>query len=348
MAANDLLDRYLYAVSRHLPAQRRGAPAQNDLIAELAANLRAQMEDKEEALGRPLTEDEQADVLRRHGHPIVVAARYQPHRSLIGPELFPFYWFTVKRVLPWVVGIWLLVTAVTILFGPSATPIAQRVDVGHIITGLFGAVFQFLAWMTAGFALLEFFKGHMRNELAHPSWDPRKLPKADPVADQNGPRHPYADVIAGAVFLAWLLAFPHFPVLIFGPYAVLHMFNIDLPAIWHTFYWVFVAFFCVQLAAKISLLFRPVRRYYLLIESIIHLLGIGVIAFLLRAHDYVAQGTFGSNPMSPETVATVNASIHRGLVLVLLIAIAQLIWGTVQRLRPRQTDRVTTKVGAPS
>ena len=39
MAANDLLDRYLYAVSRHLPAQRRGAPAQNDLIAELAANL---------------------------------------------------------------------------------------------------------------------------------------------------------------------------------------------------------------------------------------------------------------------------------------------------------------------
>jgi hypothetical protein len=335
-------------VSRHLPAQRRGAPAQNDLIAELAANLRAQMEDKEEALGHPLTEDEQADVLRRHGHPIVVAARYQPHRSLIGPELFPFYWFTVKRVLPWVVGIWLLVTAVTILFGPSTTPIAQRVDVGHIITGLFGAVFQFLAWMTAGFALLEFFKGHMRNELAHPSWDPRKLPKADPVADQNGPRHPYADVIAGAIFLAWLLAFPHFPVLIFGPYAVLHMFNIDLPAIWHTFYWVFVAFFCVQLAAKISLLFRPVRRYYLLIESIIHLLGIGVIAFLLRAHDYVAQGTFGSNPMSPQTVATVNASIHRGLVLVLLIAIAQLIWGTVQRLRPRQTDRVTTKVGAPS
>lgn len=348
MAANDLLDRYLYAVSRHLPAQRRGAPAQNDIIAELAANLRAQMEDKEEALGRPLTEDEQADVLRRHGHPIVVAARYQPRRSLIGPELFPFYWFTVRRALPWVAGIWLLITAATILFGSWSTPLADRIDVGHIITGLFGTLFQFLAWLTAGFAMLEYFKGHMPNEFQHPDWDPRGLPKVDPDTDRNGPRHPYVDVIAGAAFLAWLLAFPHYPLLIFGPYAVLHLLNIDLPGIWRTFYWVFVAFQCIQLAAKIALLYRPVRRYYHLIDGIIHLLGIGLIVFLLRAHDYVAQGTFGNKPMSPQTVATVNASIHHGLVIVLIISIAGFLWEAVQRLRPRQTDRLTSKVGAPS
>jgi hypothetical protein len=73
MAANDLntlIDRYLYAVSRYLPAKRH-----DDLLTELAANLHSEMEDKAAALGRPLTEDEQADVLRRHGHPILVAAR---------------------------------------------------------------------------------------------------------------------------------------------------------------------------------------------------------------------------------------------------------------------------------
>ena len=348
MATNDLLDRYLYAVSRHLPARRRGDAAQNDLIAELAANLHAQMEDKEAELGRPLTEDEQAEVLRRHGHPIVVAARYQPHRSLIGPEIFPFYWFTLKRVLPWVVGIWLLANAATILFGSWNTPISERVDVGHIITGLLGTVFQFLAWMTAGFALLEYFKGHLRKELAHPTWDPRKLPKIDPVAERNGPRHPYADVIAGAVFLAWLLAFPHFPILIFGPYAILHLLNIDLPAVWHTFYWIIVVFNCIQLASKIALLSRPVRRYYHIIESVIHLLGIGMIAFLLRAHDYVGQASFGASPMSPQTVATINVSIHRGLLLVLIIASAQLLWDTVQWLRPKDAPRVPSKMGAPS
>jgi hypothetical protein len=341
--ANDLIDRYLYAVSRYLPAERQG-----DLVAELAANLHSQMEDKAAELGRPLTEDEQAELLRRHGHPILVAARYQPHRSLIGPEIFPFYWFAVKRILPWVVGIWLLVIVASLIFGSWDTPIAQRVDVGHIITGLFSAVFQFLAWITAGFALLEFFKGHLRNELDHPRWDPRKLPKADSVADQRGPRHPYADVIASAVFLTWLLAFPRFPVLMFGPYVAWHLLNIDLPAIWHTFYWIIVAFNCVQLTTKVALLFRPVRRYYHIVEGVLHLLGIAVIAFLLRAHDYVGQASFGGSPMSPQTVATINASIHGGLLIVLIIAIGQFLWDTAQSLRPRGPNRLASKIGAPS
>ena len=345
MAANDLLDRYLYAVRRHLPAYH-----QDDLVAELSANLRSEMDDRQEGLGRPLTEDEQVDVVRRHGHPILVAARYQPQRSLIGPEVFPFYWFTVKRVLPWVIGIWLLVTAVTIIFGSQGASIAERINVGQIITGLLGAVFQFLAWMTAGFAVLEFFKGHLHKEFTHPCWDPRKLPKADPVAEQNGPQHPYADAIAGAVFLAWLLAFPHFPILMFGPYATLHLFKIalDLPAIWHQFYWLVVAFNCVQLTARIALLFRPVRAYYRVIDTVIHLLGIGVIAWLLRAHDYIGQASFGGSPMSPHTVATVNLSIHRGLLLVLIMAAAQMIWDTAQWLRPKAPSPVANKMGAPS
>ena len=46
----ELLDRYLEAVKKHLPWQR-----QDDIIAELRANLEAQLEDKEAGLGRPLT-----------------------------------------------------------------------------------------------------------------------------------------------------------------------------------------------------------------------------------------------------------------------------------------------------
>ena len=342
MAANDLLDRYLYAVRRYLPAYH-----QDDLVAELSANLRAQMDDKQAVLGRPLTEDEQIEVVRRHGHPILVAARYQPQHSLIGPEVFPFYWFTIKRVLPWVVGIWLLVTAVATIFGSPDMQPGRHVDVGHIITGLFGAVFQFLAWITIGFALLEYFKGHLSHEFTHPHWDPRKLPKADPIADQNGPHHPYADAIAGAVFLAWLSAFPRFPVLMFGPYVSWHLLNMDLPVIWHQFYWLIIAFNCIQLATRIALLFRPVRRYYHAIETVMHLLGIGIIAFLLRGHDYFGQATFGGSPMSPQTVATVNASIHNGLLLVLIIAIAKFLWDTAQWLRPK-VGTATTRVPYPT
>jgi hypothetical protein len=338
MATNDLLDRYLYAVRRYLPAYH-----QDDLVAELSANLHSEMDDKQAELGRPLTEDEQVDVVRRHGHPILVAARYQPQRWLIGPEVFPFYWFTIRRVLPWVVGIWLLVTAATIIFGAQSTPIAHRIDAGQIITGLFGAIFQFVAWITVGFALLEYFKGHLSKEFTHPHWDPRKLPQVDLVADQKGPHHPWADAIAGAVFLAWLLAFPRFPVLMFGPYVSWHLLNMDLPEVWHQFYWLVVAFNCIQLTARIALLFRSVRRHYPIIETVIHLLGIGIIASLLRVHDYIGQATFGGSPMSPQTVATVNLSIHRGLLLVLILALGQLLWDTARRLRTKAARQIPAR-----
>jgi hypothetical protein len=306
------------------------------------------MEDKESELGRPLTQDEQADVLRRHGHPLLVAARYQPQRSLIGPEIFPFYWFTVQRVLPLVVGVYLLAMAANIIFGSQDTPIAQHFDVGRLITGLFGAIFQFLAWVTICFAAVEFFKGDLRDKIYHPSWDPRKLPRADPAANQIGPRHPYADVIASGAFLAWLLAFPRFPVLMFGPVVAWHLLNIDLPAIWHQFYWVIVGFNAIQLASKIALLQPPVRRYYHLIDSVIHVLGIGIIAFLLRTHDYIGQATFGGSPMSAASVATLNENIHRGLLFVLILAIGKFIWDTVQWLRPATAPRIANKMGASS
>jgi hypothetical protein len=89
----NLLNRYLQAVAKCLPGAGR-----DDIIAELRANILSQMEDREQEVGRPLTEDERADILRRYGNPTIIAGRYSAHnlglafgRQLIGPELFPFY-----------------------------------------------------------------------------------------------------------------------------------------------------------------------------------------------------------------------------------------------------------------
>ena len=48
----ELLDRYLQAVKKHLPWKR-----QDDIIAELRVNLESQLEEREDELGRPLTEE---------------------------------------------------------------------------------------------------------------------------------------------------------------------------------------------------------------------------------------------------------------------------------------------------
>ena len=80
----NLLERYLQAIGRYLPPTTK-----DDTLAELRANLLAEMDERAEDLGRPLTDAETAGILRAHGKPEQVALRYLPQRSLIGPTHLP-------------------------------------------------------------------------------------------------------------------------------------------------------------------------------------------------------------------------------------------------------------------
>ena len=95
----DLVERYLGAVRWNLPADRA-----DDIVAELGDLIHARIEDREEALGRPLGKDEISQLLKEFGHPLAVSGQYHEQRALIGPEVFPFYWFAL-RVLLAVVGL---------------------------------------------------------------------------------------------------------------------------------------------------------------------------------------------------------------------------------------------------
>ena len=90
----DLLERYLHALAKYLPAKSR------DVVAELRVNLQSRIDDQEETLSRPLNEAELTSILKDHGHPLLVAMRYHPQRYLIGPAIFPIYWRVLKIALP--------------------------------------------------------------------------------------------------------------------------------------------------------------------------------------------------------------------------------------------------------
>ena len=103
-----LVDRYLGAVKDNLPRAQR-----DDIIEELEDSLRSRMEDEAATRGRPLTEAEEAAILKEFGNPMAVAARYRGDersvtfgRRLIGPELFPTYMkvLTVNVVITLVIG----------------------------------------------------------------------------------------------------------------------------------------------------------------------------------------------------------------------------------------------------
>src|SRR5918993_1266530 len=89
-----LIDRYLQNVRLSLPATRR-----DDIVRELAEDIRTQVADREAELGRDLTETEQDALLKKFGHPLALATRYGPQRHVIGPALFPVYWMTLKIAL---------------------------------------------------------------------------------------------------------------------------------------------------------------------------------------------------------------------------------------------------------
>lgn len=209
---NSLLHRYLAAVSRHLPADRK-----EDILAELSANLQAGFDDREEELGRLLSVEEQAAVLKRHGHPMEVALRYQPQRSLIGPAVFPLYAYVLKRAAPMVVLVVMVVgLAMSMAADGTGALLAQLGRLPRVL-------FFFWAVTTLVFAALEYAMTHYGVKLPRMrDWHPAKLPAADRTEPLRGiaPKHPMADLVFEALFLAWLVAVPRFPVLLFfGPAA---------------------------------------------------------------------------------------------------------------------------------
>ena len=94
----DLIDRYLIAVRCQLPRH-----LQDDIVPELKDSLRSEAEEHERASGHPMTQDEQAALLKKRGHPFLMASRYLPQQFLIGPALFPYYRQALKFVVFWVV-----------------------------------------------------------------------------------------------------------------------------------------------------------------------------------------------------------------------------------------------------
>src|SRR6478609_2308097 len=156
----ELLDRYIQAVRFWLPKAQ-----QNDIIAELGDDIRSQIEDKESALGRPINEDELVAVLEQTGHPMRVAARYQPQQSLIGPALFPIYKFVLKMVSIFYLVPWVLVWIGLVVFVPSHRAENPALTVLGGWASLWHTAFIFFGIITLVFAVVERFQSNVSGVL---------------------------------------------------------------------------------------------------------------------------------------------------------------------------------------
>src|SRR5438270_167563 len=166
----ELLDRYLYEVRRYLPAAQ-----QDDIIAEISDAIQSQFEEREGQLGRPLSASEQTKIVKAFGHPKLVASRYQPAQYLIGPDIYPFYWYTLKIALTGVLALELLGALIAALLNPTPLPafIKNIAVVWPTIFLVFGVVtFIFVALERTGSG------SSVLAKLGIDKWNPRALPRA--------------------------------------------------------------------------------------------------------------------------------------------------------------------------
>jgi hypothetical protein len=192
----ELVDRYLQAVRFWLPREQ-----QDDIARELTEDILSEIEEEERGLGRLMTADEVAVVLKRRGRPFVVANRYLPQRQLIGPLLFPIYALVLKLIGLVYVLPWILVWAFALAFVPSA-----RGHVARDLDTLWNIVLQIFAAVTVIFAVQEHYFGGTKL-LA--DWDPRRLPTLRQRDVQRIPRaSSIAQTVANLIFMAWWAGFP--------------------------------------------------------------------------------------------------------------------------------------------
>jgi hypothetical protein len=193
----ELLDRYLYEVRRHLPAAQ-----QDDIIAEISDAIQSQFEDRERQLGRQLTASEEAAIVKAFGHPKIVASRYQPAQYLIGPEIYPFYWYTLRIALAAALALELLGALIAALLKPAPLPALL-----NNITVMWPTIFLVLGVVTCIFVALE-RTGSSSSVLAKlgiDKWNPRALPR--PTHGEVPRFSLLIEALANILFMLWLLNF---------------------------------------------------------------------------------------------------------------------------------------------
>jgi len=239
----ELLDRYLQAVKFWLPRAQR-----DDIVAELGEDIRSRIEEEESSLGRKLNEAEVAAILKERGRPLLVASRYLPQESLIGPALFPIYRFVLKIVVLYPAA-WLLVSAGLMIFFPH---LRGEESLGGALLQMWGplwhATFAVVVMVTVVFVVLE--RVQSRSNFLQ-DWEPLKLPPArDPhrISRANSS----FEVAANVIFIAILASGT-----VSGSFHLGGGVRLDLAPAWQGFLWAFLLLALANITLSAANLFHP-------------------------------------------------------------------------------------------
>lgn len=302
----DVVDRYLQSVRSYLPGK-----VQDDFVAELRENIQSQVEDREERLGRPLTEEERVAILRAHGHPFLVAGAYRSDgrrlvlgREVIGPALFPFY-----RLALIAVG---TMTILVLAFASVANMAGGRPPIPAFRT----AFFQLSLLVTIATVVFAALDAHFRRTAQ--TWDPRTL-----RSSTRAPVGPIARRVQATIQIAATLAFLWFWVVPapvgFARYAAAH--DMQLGQAWSLLHLGLTTSTVLSLVTPALVVFRPAwHRFRWLVTLFSSGAFIAFAAAALWSRDWLLPAA-GLDPLEAMDVASACLRINGGIGLVLALGI---------------------------
>jgi hypothetical protein len=316
------LDRFLRSIEPLLPSVER-----DDIIKELAANIRAEFDDKEAELGRPLSDAEQDAILQQHGSPLALAGRYQTQerrlafgRELIGPALFPLY----LRVLKIVLGLTLAacIAVVAILKGPLEIIDAIPATLVHLLVQ-FGIV-------TLCFVTAERTLGQALSK-SPPRPRTEWIPRGESIAE----------FIALTVIAGWLIAVWKSPIWIVDAQTP----GIRFGPVWHQ---VFLPIILTTIAGMVQagiIAIQPTwTRFHSISMIVLDVAGLAIIVYLLQAGDWLIVVDPDPTGESARKIALVNKYVFLVSLLITAVAIAGHLMFHAVRLVRLANPRIT--VGA--
>lgn len=302
----DLLDRYVAAVRRNLPARKA-----DDIAAELRDVLLERAEAREAALDRSLDAGEWERLLVEFGHPLVVAGRYRDRQSLIGPELYPFYLYSLKLFG----AITLLGVAVMTVIRAVTNPGDVGQVAGQLLHSLWWAATTVVGTTTIVFALVERYGGFERH---FRDWKPADLPEVE-RGREPGHLASAVEVVLGILILLWWIGLVPIPMI-----AGTSGFRLELAPIWDQLYWPVLGVLATRLAYNVVRWLRPRWRWTRGALAIVSTLGAIIVAVLLyRAGHWVSVVPAG---MAAEQAGRLQESLDLSLRIGIVAAAAVWTW----------------------
>ncbi len=309
-----MIQTYLSHLRSYLPDELK-----QEVSDELEASLLARKEDMEEELNRPLTDNEQADLLQRMGHPMKVASAYLPNQQLIGPELFPMY----KKALEF--GLVICVVLTFLLSIPEIVESNRLISSGIAIVfdAIDNGIFIF-ALITIGFYCLP--KNQETLNFLY-AWSPENLTRQQAKLPISRLESIFEAIIYG-LFFAWWLNLISFPsdVTVDGNTLIL-----KLSDEWSHVYWPIAVITAGSIVLSLhKFVLAGWNQISLFADILLNLVTLGLLIYIAQMNSFVSFGEVLTQQVATERlIEIVNSVVYSTLAIIAAIS----IWDIYQDIR---------------